>query len=59
MIEVYEFIAADGTGLGCGTALELAHWKKEGVLSQTDRLGAIIGYENPSKDQQRKIAFAA
>lgn len=59
MIAVYEFLAADGTGLGCGTALELAHWQEEGVLQPTDKLGAIIGYEKPSKDEKRKLAWAA
>lgn len=59
MVEVYEFLAADGTGIGCGTALELAHWQKEGVLQPTDKLGAIIGYEKAAADERRKLAWAA
>lgn len=59
MVEVYEFVRADGTGLGCGTALELAHWQKEGVLDATDKLGRVIGKEPASLDERRKLAWAA
>lgn len=57
MIEVYEFVRADGAVFGCGTSLELSYWQSEGVMDATDKLGKVIGYEPPSKDERRKAAW--
>lgn len=52
-IPVHEFLFADGTSFGCGSALELAYWQHEGVIDPDAMLGPIIGHEPASEDARR------
>lgn len=49
---VYEW-TLDGRPMGCGTRVELAHWKAEGVEDRRTRLGKIVGHEDPAADEHR------
>ena len=57
-VAIHEFLGSDGTQLGCGTALEMEHWKAEGVFADGDKLGRILGYEDARADELRKAAWA-
>lgn len=59
MNPVYDWLAADGTSIGCCTALELVHWQAEGVAAPDEKLGKVICYEDPSEDARRVRAWAA
>lgn len=59
LIPVYEWVAGDGSGLGCGTAVELEYWRSEGVLEDDARLGKVITHEPASEDARRQAAWAA
>jgi hypothetical protein len=54
MVNVHEFLFADGTSLGCGTALELAYWQSEGIIDPEAKLGKVICTEPASEDERRK-----
>lgn len=56
-INVYDFIFADGTSFGCGTACELAFWQREGIIDPDARLGRVIGHEPASEDERRKALW--
>lgn len=56
---VHEWLAADGTVIGLGTAFELDHWKAEGVSRPDERLGKIICHEPAGEDERRKAAWNA
>lgn len=58
IVAVHEWLADDGTVLGCGTACELEHWKSQGVNADGDRLGNIIAHEPASEDARRRAAWA-
>lgn len=57
-VPVYEFLNADGTVTGCGTAREMQFWKAEGVFAEGDKLGAILCQEPASEDERREAAWA-
>jgi hypothetical protein len=54
-VPVYEFLAADGTGLGCGTRVEFDYWMAEGVFNDEDRLGPVLCHE-PAREDAKRIA---
>jgi hypothetical protein len=54
-VPVYEWVAKDGTVLGCGTRVELDHWEDEGVF--TAHLGKVLCHEPASEDERRKRAW--
>ena len=56
-VPVYEFLFADGSSFGCGTALELRYWQQEGIIDPEARLGAIISHEPASEDERRKSCW--
>ena len=56
-VTVYEFIFADGMSFGCGTALELKYWQREGVIDPAARLGSRLGEEPASEDARRKTCW--
>lgn len=56
-VPVYEFVFADGTSFGCGTALELRYWQQEGIIDPEARLGKLIGHEPASEDERRKSCW--
>lgn len=58
-IAVYEWLAGDGTGLGCGTKVELEYWQSEGVIDADASLGRTIAHEPASEDARRQLAWAA
>ena len=57
MINVYDFVFADGVSFGCGTELELSYWQAEGVIDPTASLGKLIGQEPASEDERRKVCW--
>lgn len=57
MVEVYEFQFADGECFGCGTALELAYWQREGIVDPEAKLGKVVGNEPASEDERRKTLW--
>lgn len=57
MVNVHEFLFADGTSFGCGTALELAYWQREGIVDPEAKLGKVIGTEPASEDERRKTLW--
>lgn len=56
-VTVYEWLFADGTSFGCGTALELDYWQREGVVDPEARLGRVLGQEPASEDERRKTMW--
>jgi hypothetical protein len=56
-VPVHEWVL-DGRVTGCGTELELQHWKDEGVFNPAMTLGSILCYEPASEDARRKAAWA-
>jgi hypothetical protein len=57
MVPVYEWVDG-GNVVGCGTQLELDHWKAQGVTDASVTVGAVIAHEPPSVDAARKAAWA-
>ena len=57
MTNVHEFLFADGTSFGCGTALELAYWHAEGIIYPAAKLGKIISTEPAREDERRKALW--
>lgn len=57
MVNVHEFLFADGTSFGCGTALELAYWQREGIVDPEAKLGKVIGTEPAIEDERRKTLW--
>ena len=56
-VPVYDFVYADGTAFGCGTALELRYWQQEGIIDPEARIGNLIGHEPASEDERRKTCW--
>lgn len=56
-VKVHEFVFADGQPFGCGTALELEYWQREGIIDPAARLGDCIGEEPSSEDERRKTCW--
>lgn len=56
-VTVYDWVLADGTPFGCGTALEFDYWTREGVNPQGSRLADVITHEPASEDERRKAAW--
>lgn len=57
MVNIHEFLFADGSSFGCGTALELAYWQHEGIIDPDAKLGKVIGTEPGSEDERRKTLW--
>lgn len=58
MVPVYEWFDGD-VEIGLGTELEFNHWRAEGVLGETARLGDVLGQEPASEDEKRMALWAA
>lgn len=56
MVEVYNFVLADGTPYGCGTALEHSYWTEQGVFVDV-LLGDVLCLEPSSENEKRKLAW--
>jgi hypothetical protein len=56
MNPVFQFLAADGSLVGCGTQLELDYWKSQGTMNGY-RIGERIGWEHPREDAKRRKAW--
>ena len=58
MVEVFEFLDANGNVIGCGTRVEFDHWTAEGTFDGYS-IGKRIAWEKPQLDERRKAAWAA
>lgn len=58
MVDVFNWIDAEGQEVGCGTAFELSHWQAEGVEDDSTTLGDVIGQEPAYCDENRKALWA-
>ncbi len=56
MVDVYNFVTADGTLYGCGTALEHSYWTEQGVFVDV-LLGDVLCQEPASEDESRKAEW--
>lgn len=59
MVNVYEWLYADGTPFGLGTQVEFDYWTAEGVNPEGARLGKVLTQEPASEDDRRKALWAA
>jgi hypothetical protein len=57
-VPVYEWLDESGQPNGLGTKLEFDHWRAEGVIPETDRLGGVLCHEPAIEDERRKAAWA-
>lgn len=53
-VAIHEWVFADGKAFGCGSALELSYWQKEGIVDPDAKLGRVISYEPQSEDERRR-----
>lgn len=58
MVNVYEWLLADGTEIGLGTEVELRHWQSESIIAADVKLGKVLCQEPASEDEKRKLAWS-